>query len=56
MGIRYPLVNSTLINTITFGNRGFFIRKTDNYVLSYTLVDLIKVIQNQLDNAKVNHR
>ena len=54
MGIRYPLINSTLINTITFGNRDYFIRKTDNYVLSYTLVGLINgVVQNQLDNAKV---
>lgn len=54
VGIRFPLVNSTIINTMTFGNRDFFEKLTGNKMMSYTLVGITNgIVQNQLDSCKV---
>lgn len=53
-GIRFPLFNSTLINTITFGNRSYFKEVTGNPLLSSFYTGLINgFVQNQLDYLKV---
>ena len=54
VGIRFPLVNSTIINTMTFGNKDTFQRITGNELLSYTLVGITNgIVQTQLDYCKV---
>lgn len=54
VGIRFPLVNSTIINTMTFGNRDLFQKFTENKLVSYTLVGITNgIVQNQLDYCKV---
>ena len=54
LGIRFPLVNSTIINTLTFGNKDTFQRLTGNDLLSYTLVGITNgIVQTQLDYCKV---
>lgn len=54
VGMRFPLVNSTIINTMTFGNKDTFQRITGNELLSYTLVGITNgIVQTQLDYCKV---
>ena len=54
LGMRFPLINSTIINTMTFGNRDFFLKFTGNELISYTLVGITNgIVQNQLDSCKV---
>ena len=54
VGIRFPLVNSTIINTLTFGNKDTFQRITGNDLVSYTLVGITNgIVQTQLDYCKV---